>query len=269
MITDLINLICKYCNFKFKLRFLKINEEIKQIALRNIDELPEYLSPFLTDKILEQFPYLRKLKLNNNTEITNQAMQKLRLTELVINQSNINDDYIINMTSLKALKILNNQIITNFGLKFLNLKELCIVGNNNITYDGIKHMNLKILGLSGTKISDMDLKNMRLSMLFIFDNNITDEGIKDMKLQYLAVQDNDKVTEKGIKNMKLKELINYYGNIDLTKITNTEYMEIASYHNLDNRIIENIKKNGYGYLESLSENRYTKYYFWKKIKYYQ
>lgn len=267
MISDIISQICKYLDFCDKIKFLKINKNINRIALHSINKLPIYLYKYLTDEKLKLFPYLRKLKLVKNTKITRNGIKLLKLKQLDCYGNRINDNDIMNMKGLRTLILRRNQKITNFSLKFLNLKRLCIIGNRNITYDGIKHMKLDELAVMAVNINDIGLKNMKLQTLYI-DNNITDNDICHMKLKYSTICGNNKITIDGIKKMKLKLLgveksIRWDSqkpniNLDLTKITNIETIDIDTAFHLRSEIVEKIKENGYSYISGSDNHIFKK-----------
>ena len=128
----------------------------------------KYLN-LLSDDILKNYKYIRKLDAFDNPRITDEGIKHLSLHTLYaavpnkyMDNPTITDTGISHMTNLYALYAGKNSKITDAGISNMrNLKILDASWNDTITNEGIKNMNLSKLNAVGNyKISINGVKHM-------------------------------------------------------------------------------------------------------------
>jgi hypothetical protein len=230
-------------------QFTEIKEEHFKKISSNLKSLSITDTIYFTDRFFQNDNLqITALNISGNTKITNNAVAKLPLKVLALN---------------------DDKMITDDGLKYMNLEMLYLDGNKNITDKGIKHMSkLSTLSLrNNIKITNEGIKRMKnMSVLVLeYNNKITDEALQFMNLRYLFIG-NSSITGKVLKYMtkldslSIMENANVYDN-DIKHLVNMRSLIISG-------VTNRITNEGIKHMKNLTllYCRYNKYITDKGIK---
>lgn len=198
------------------------NTTITSLNLSGNEVMPDCLEHLILDN--QTLQTLILCSMNNytykflfiTTKIT-EALANNKITTLHLSNNNIEDDDVIILyksgnKTLKNLDLSNNNI-TDKGAKYLaymlTLKKLSL-RNCQIRYDGVMnlmiHSNLGFLDLSFNKLTDKEMKAVRIynntvEEINLSNNDISDAGAKEISRTNLKVVDlsSNKITEKSFK----------------------------------------------------------------------
>jgi len=230
-ISKLIELNILYVNNN-KLEQLNLNNTLIELYCNsnNLNELyiPDTLNLCnLQYNKFTEFKNLKNLKfLNlNNNEITNFIVENnSNLTNLLLNDNNLN----------------------NINLKNLNILNICYLKNNNITIFPTINNSLKYLNLNDNYINEIiDISNSYLQVLKINNNNLKDININNLPITLNLLFCEDNYLSKCIYVDNLKIECNLYDNyID---VLDDEYKQDNTFNDIiisnDTEIQEDLDKN--------------------------
>jgi Leucine-rich repeat (LRR) protein len=161
-----------------------------------------------SNSCLHDLQHLKKLKIESFYRICEEigSFMPKKLEELEIFGSNITNDDIKNMLSLKKLTLTHTKV-TGEGIKYLtNLKSLCITGIKNITENNMKNLFLTELYAFECEITDACIMHMvDMEVLICEPLYITDAAIKLFpKLKCLNIS-KTQITGQSIQNHAMIE----------------------------------------------------------------
>jgi Leucine-rich repeat (LRR) protein len=186
------------------------------------------------------------------------------MTELYINNNNINDFYNCNYLSITSLIIEASQninLLLDKLYKFTNIKELKLRNNKITEIKGLDNLvNLQVLNLSNNQITELKgLQNLVcLQKLHLSNNQITEiKGLHNLTdLKELRLDNNHIKEIKGLDNLvNLRKLILSINKITEIKGLNTltclqelqlnynQITEIKGLHNLVKLQVLNLENN--------------------------
>lgn len=234
---DIIQQIFIKVDFLTQIRLHQVSKLFySKLQIRNFYKIDQKYLELLSDSILHNYPYIRKLH---------------------IIKSGITD--VGYLTNLQKLNVVTDQIfnINNKFLSNLNLRKLICNGNSNLIQ--IDHMsNLKILYADYSKITDATLKNISLKKLSVNDCKLVTNINHMTELNTLYARGDCKITDDGlvgltnltsldVRNNRNIKSINHLTNL---KILNAAYcritdddiknLDLEELNVTDNRNIENI-----------------------------
>src|SRR5437899_3073449 len=150
LLIELFQIILELSDFLSQIRLTQLDKCLyNNLIIYNFYNIDDNYLKLLSDNILKNHKYIKKLNIFQNRNVTNEGIKDMKLY---------------------TLDASGNPNITDKGIKHMKLHTLCANNNPNITDEGIKHMNLYTLDASGNP-------------------NITDEGIKHMNLHTLDASD--------------------------------------------------------------------------------
>lgn len=222
--NDVVNLrYINHCTFNYKFfvyinklyqtRFIDANIfTCKGISSINLNKIHfnvkdvEYLSIYennehITNRAIYPFNNLKVFICGYHPKLHDGAIMFLNKIDVLFSYAVSFSDYAIqNLTNIKVLKCIQDDLITDNGIKRLTSLTVLLCGKN-ITDRGIKNLtNLKILYIhKNTNITDEGISYLiNLKELYCGDNkNITDEGLKNLtKLSYIDNGKNTNITKK-------------------------------------------------------------------------
>ena len=125
MPIELYQEILERSDFKCQIRLTQLNNCLyNNLRIYDLFNIDECYSKLLSDNILKNYKYIKKLDAHSNLNITDEGISHM---------------------NLHTLSALNNSKITDDGIKHMNLHILYASSNSKITDDGIKHMtNLEL-----------------------------------------------------------------------------------------------------------------------------
>jgi hypothetical protein len=165
----------------------------------------------VTDEGLKHLPFLRKLNASGNTRITDKSISQLTCLEsLYSDKSPVTDVGIKRLKLTHLMATGEDSKITDAGIyKMTSLTDLWISNNRKITDKSvIKLRNLTRLRITGkSTVSDASLKGLKLTLLDAEDNlYVTNAGVANLTT-LTCLYTPPKLTGNGVKNLKLlKEL---------------------------------------------------------------
>ena len=137
-------------------------------------EVTSIISIDITDDMLRQLKYVRRLALSGSCNVTDDGVKHLkRLRLLHVGKSFITDDGIKHL-KLDTLFAGNVSLITDDGIRhMISLRTLFVYNNPNITDRGIELLHLtQLIALNGCGITDKGIIGKDLTYLRVDQNSV-------------------------------------------------------------------------------------------------
>lgn len=237
---ELFQLILTYADFLTQIRLRCVCKLFyNKLEIHDFYHIDYKYLKLLSDSVLQAYPFIMKLHVENNPKITNiNHLTKLEVLNASMTEWGINGisnkgienlnlvtliaDYnenITNINHMTRLQILHADGccgIGNEGISELNLKILSVTMNEKITI--ISHMtNLEVLlANSFCGINDDSLHDLRLKELYVCDNEKVTNLNHMTKLEVLYAKDDSGIDDAGICELKSLKKLYSKGNDKIT-----------------------------------------------------